>query len=1378
MIFRNISVFTNGGVPIAYNETYTVCTVEKLVKTSFRSITWIAFVLLIALGSIDTAMAQNATLNPTNLVFCVANTSAATQSQTIAVGSTSSTQAVFYTANASPSTYLSVSPSSGTTSLNGTLTVTVTPANLPSGSSASGIVQVTANGVTTTANVTIMVGSSNCTPTSGGTLTANPTSINFTPTSAQQQNVSIGGTSGNLTATANYGNGPSQWFTFSQFASNSYTITAASAPPSGTTYSGSIVFNQTGTNLSVTVPVTYTTTGTGTGVLAASPTAINVNFVSNTSAASTQTVNISTTNQSTPNITAFANLGNGPANWIRVNASPQLVPATELVTIDPTNLIAGVSYSGSVTFTDQANANNTVTVPVSATVGSSTLYSASPNPLTFTIPAGTQGNQVQNLTINGPSGAMIGISASATSPYQWLFAGSSSGTLTNGQGTLQVSVNASQLTSGQTYSGYISITQFGTSTEVLRVPVTVTVSGNPTLTITPAPPTPLSFGFQIGQSPPPPQTISVSSPPGTFVNFSVIPTATTCGGNWLVVSPTQTSANGSVPTSINVSINTAGLTTSTNCSGNIQISAPGASNSTTNIPVNLLVSTNPLMSVSPSSLTFTTQPGGGLPQAQSVTVSSSSTPLPFNVAVTANTSGGPIFLTANQSTATTPATVMFSINPSVYALLAPGTYVDNIAFTSSAAGNSPVTIQATLTISNTAIITVNPTSLVMNYQIGQSLPPNQTITVASTGAPVTYTAAVTTSNCGNFLSVFPTTGSTQSSLAQNGTPVSVQASVTGLTTPITCSGTISFTTPNSSTPIPVNVTLNVVSTPAINLSVNSIVQTVNAAAPTPTTVGIALTSTDASSGNPTPIPFLATVSTNPPGQAWVSLFPQTGITPNNLTVQFNPANLPPGIYNATITVTDTRSNAPIPPQMIPITLTVAAQATVTPTMLTFTMPQGGPNAASQNITVGGVPTNTTIAASATTSTCTQGWLTTSVTGTTVTVGISGLTLTPATCTGQVTIIVPGASNSPLTVPVTLNVTNAVSLALSTTNVTFNSTAGSTTAPASQTVTVATSNNSAVPFTTALTTSGAVNFLTVTPTSGTTPATLTLAISPTVLATLNPGTYSGAVTISSPNVPGTSTINVTLNVAALPAPAITSVVNAATQQPGAISPGELITIYGTNLGPAQPVGLQLTASGSVATTLGNTQVMFDTTQAPLIYVSATQINAIVPYEMAGRAQMTVTVIRGGVVSNGIQLLGTTTSPGIFTLDASGRGQGAILNQTGTVNGPNTPAPKGSVISIYATGEGQLNPPGVTGSVTSVPYPKPSGAVSLVFVIPGPNGTTTSVPATLTYAGEAPSLVSGVLQVNAVVPASLPSGSATLVLTVGNNSSPSVVTVQVQ
>jgi uncharacterized protein (TIGR03437 family) len=240
------------------------------------------------------------------------------------------------------------------------------------------------------------------------------------------------------------------------------------------------------------------------------------------------------------------------------------------------------------------------------------------------------------------------------------------------------------------------------------------------------------------------------------------------------------------------------------------------------------------------------------------------------------------------------------------------------------------------------------------------------------------------------------------------------------------------------------------------------------------------------------------------------------------------------------------------------------------------------------------------------------------------------------------------------------------------------------------------------------------------------------------------------------------------------------VNSATQLPGAVSPGEIVTIYGTNLGPTPALGLTLTSSGTVETMLGTTQVFFDSTPAPLIYVGANQINAIVPYEVAGRFQTTVTVSTNGLVSTGIVQSVVATAPGIFTANSSGKGPGAILNQDYSLNSASHPAAAGTIVSIYATGEGVLNPPVATGSVTSKnpPYPVPvASPVSVTFQVTT-NGNTVNIPANVTYAGEAPELVSGALQVNVVIPTLVPSGAQTVILTIGANSSPAQVTVNVK
>ncbi len=232
----------------------------------------------------------------------------------------------------------------------------------------------------------------------------------------------------------------------------------------------------------------------------------------------------------------------------------------------------------------------------------------------------------------------------------------------------------------------------------------------------------------------------------------------------------------------------------------------------------------------------------------------------------------------------------------------------------------------------------------------------------------------------------------------------------------------------------------------------------------------------------------------------------------------------------------------------------------------------------------------------------------------------------------------------------------------------------------------------------------------------------------------------------------------------------SVVNGASFQSGQIAPGELITIFGSSLGPSTPAGLQLTPDGQyVSTSAGGTQVLFDGVAVPVTYASSGQVNAIVPFELAGSTVSTqVQVQVGGVISSPVTEFLTSASPAIFTA-GGGTGQAAALNQDNSANGPGNPAAIGSVLQIYMTGAGQTSPAGVDGQL--------AGSTPLI-----PLGTVTAtiggVPATVQYAGSSSGLVAGVTQVNVLVPQGTPTGDAVpLVLQVGANPSPAGVTVAI-
>lgn len=237
----------------------------------------------------------------------------------------------------------------------------------------------------------------------------------------------------------------------------------------------------------------------------------------------------------------------------------------------------------------------------------------------------------------------------------------------------------------------------------------------------------------------------------------------------------------------------------------------------------------------------------------------------------------------------------------------------------------------------------------------------------------------------------------------------------------------------------------------------------------------------------------------------------------------------------------------------------------------------------------------------------------------------------------------------------------------------------------------------------------------------------------------------------------------------PPPAIAAVTNAASYAQPAVSPGELVTIFGQNMADVNALGTQLDASGNVTTLLGNTMVLFDGLPAPIIYASANQLSAVVPFGIAG-ATTQAQVQYQGQMSNTLALPVAPATPGIFTADGSGTGQAAALNQDDTINSPANPAAAGSMLVLYATGAGQLNPPGQDGTVvTAANLPQP---VLPVSVLVG------GQPATVLYAGGAPQLVEGVIQINIQLPAGVTGSQVPVVFAMGSAASRSAVTVAIQ
>jgi uncharacterized protein (TIGR03437 family) len=230
--------------------------------------------------------------------------------------------------------------------------------------------------------------------------------------------------------------------------------------------------------------------------------------------------------------------------------------------------------------------------------------------------------------------------------------------------------------------------------------------------------------------------------------------------------------------------------------------------------------------------------------------------------------------------------------------------------------------------------------------------------------------------------------------------------------------------------------------------------------------------------------------------------------------------------------------------------------------------------------------------------------------------------------------------------------------------------------------------------------------------------------------------------------------------------ISALINSASFAGGPVAPGELVTIQGTMLGPSAGVGF---SSDPIATALGGAQVSFGASAAPILYASATQINAVVPWGVAGQSGTTV-VVQGPAGSTSLNVAVANAAPGIFTYNATGAGQAIALNQDTSPNGPTNPAAAGSYVSLYFTGGGVTDPPGLTGSVDDLVVS--SLALTATATVGG-------VPAAVTFAGSAPGFVGGVNQLNLLLSSNTPAGSAVpVVITIGGQSSPATATIGVQ
>jgi len=218
-----------------------------------------------------------------------------------------------------------------------------------------------------------------------------------------------------------------------------------------------------------------------------------------------------------------------------------------------------------------------------------------------------------------------------------------------------------------------------------------------------------------------------------------------------------------------------------------------------------------------------------------------------------------------------------------------------------------------------------------------------------------------------------------------------------------------------------------------------------------------------------------------------------------------------------------------------------------------------------------------------------------------------------------------------------------------------------------------------------------------------------------------------------------------------------VVNAASSMPSPVAPGSIVSAYGEFTS-----GSPVVASAPWPATLdGVTIDFFGGIAAPLFYVSSTQVNLQVPWELTGEYQSTITAAYGDQISAAQIVLIAPLAPGIFIINGN---QGAIVDNAGRLANAAHPVIPGTYIQIYCTGLGPVTNQPPTGY--------PALASPLSQTIATPEVTIGGVPATVTFSGLAPGAV-GEYQINALVPVGAPAGDTVPVaITIGGAASNTV------
>ncbi len=793
----------------------------------------------------------------------------------------------------------------------------------------------------------------------------------------------------------------------------------------------------------------------------------------------------------------------------------------------------------------------------------------------------------------------------------------------------------------------------------------------------------------------------------------------------------------------------------------------------------------PSFQVNPTTLAFTA-PAGSTPVYQSVSIAGTIPGIPFTASATSDGN----WLQLSNSNGTMPATLGIAADPSA---LPAGSNQGTI--TINAPNASPFTQTINVTLTTTAAgqpsLNVKPSALTFAF-VQKAASATQSISVANIGGgSLSFSVKANTTSGGSWLLGSPSSGTIN---AFGATAVSITANPSSLA-PGTYSGTvtISSTSPAQSVVVPVTMTVSAV------LQTILIPQT-------------GLTFFAVQGGGPAPPQYFSILNTGVgqmtfnitggtlSGGPWLSAFPLNGesdasssIVPQ-VRVEVDPGSLKAGIYYGSLRVNS--SGADNSPQSVSIILNVLPPGAnigplVQPSGLIFSAVAGGGLPGSQTVLVQNTGSNPVIFRSGEITSNGPGFFTSLPQNATVTqaqpinvviqpqtsglaAGVYRGSLTMSFSDGStrnvaiVLVLLPANSNAPAAEarPAASGTCTPTTLVpvFSLLEDGFSIPAGF---PGQVAVSVIddcanpmTTGNVTVSFSNGDPALGLISLKNGTWAGTWTPAHNASQVTVTATAQIPAQKLQGQVqikgafqTYTQPPVIGSG--------------AIVNAASFATQAP--LAPGSLITLFGTNLaqsqGTASSVPLPLNLAGSSLLLAGKS--------APLLFANNGQVNAIVPYGVAVNTPQQVVVSSASSISVPQSVILSAAAPGIFTVNASGQGQGIIVGVDANGNQPiadaANPVKEGQPIVIYCTGLGEVNPAVPTGA--AAPLTQISKTIEPITVTVG------GIASDVLFSGLTPGFV-GLYQVNTTVPKGVTPGSQVPVTLTGAGQQSMPVTIAVQ